>query len=104
MFLVPTFVANLDERTFNLLPLMPNPEADPDRGIRYLHGKFPAAEAWQISAKGKAQKSPRISLLVPTLRVGMHTETSATSLPTHSHAERGNEVVWLNLAPFGSDP
>jgi hypothetical protein len=28
-------------------------DADPDRGIRYLHGKFPAAEAWQISAKGK---------------------------------------------------
>jgi hypothetical protein len=28
-------------------------DADPDRGIRYLHGKFPDAEAWQISATGK---------------------------------------------------
>lgn len=26
---------------------------DPDRGIRYLHGKYPEAEAWQISATGK---------------------------------------------------
>ena len=28
-------------------------DADPDRGIRYLRGKFPAAEAWQISATGR---------------------------------------------------
>lgn len=27
-------------------------DADVDRGIRYLHARFPAAEAWQISARG----------------------------------------------------
>ena len=27
-------------------------DTDVDRGIRYLHARFPAAEAWQISARG----------------------------------------------------
>lgn len=27
-------------------------DAEPDRGLRYLHAKFPAAAAWQVSATG----------------------------------------------------
>jgi len=28
-------------------------DADLDRGIRYLHGKYPHADAWQVSAIGR---------------------------------------------------
>lgn len=28
-------------------------DADVDRGLRYLHERFPRAEAWQLSATGR---------------------------------------------------
>lgn len=45
-------------------------DADVDRSLRYLHGKFPTAEAWQISATGsKDFQTPDGIRVAPALRL-----------------------------------
>ena len=42
----------VDRRTPTLMAETKWGDEEPDRGLRYLHARFPSAEAWQISATG----------------------------------------------------
>jgi predicted AAA+ superfamily ATPase len=58
----------VDRRTPTLLVECKWSDADVDRGLRYLKGKFPGAEAWQVSATGtKDFVSPEGIRVAPAL-------------------------------------
>jgi hypothetical protein len=45
-------------------------DAEPERSLRYLEAKFPAAEAWQLSATGTKDYQTREGIRVaPALRL-----------------------------------